>query len=307
MRLSEISNIIKENLEGLSNTLLNVDDLVINNNQHRRVKNLIEFRQSINNLDSANLFQQLIEVIKKQQIFNMTADSLVLSYAEFKSFADLSNDLLHITKEFVKYIDIALPQVQDDEISIKLPEFRTFDEFFKILKILEKAFEQAIINETINGSVTIGGFEPGSRWINVKVGSQAAAYLIGTLVWAGVTISNQKNTDALMEENLRTKKLQNDALDAVVEANKRQIDLLIQTEAEHIYDEKFGNGPEQVEKLKLSIKSFAEIINMGGEVHPALSAPESIKLEFPERIPLHLIESRTKRIEKESTSDNDQD
>jgi len=315
MRLSEISAIISDNIDGIYKPFREPRTITISGAQYSRVSHLNNFKSSIDKLESLNLFNYLTDEIKKSLIYNVGSDTIDLAQTEYNKLERFAKELGFLASSMVTSINLVFSEVPEDEVSVKLPKFQTFNEFFHILKTLQKAFEQAVYNSTIDGTVTIGGFEPGSRWINFRVGSQAAVTLIGSLVWAGISISNQINTNAHQEEDLKTKGLKNEYLSAVMEANIKQIDLLIQSEAELIYKERFSdsvdNGiskidQEQVEKLKLSIKSFNEIISMGGEVHPALSASDSIKMAFPEKSPINLIESRTKQLGKNAGTNNDQ-
>lgn len=72
---------------------------------------------------------------------------------------------------------------------------------------------------------------------------------------------------------------------------------MIESEATNIYNENFkGDNPEQIERLKHSIKLLSEQIDKGAEIHPALNAPENVKNLFPDTKNIATIESKIKKL-----------
>jgi hypothetical protein len=66
-----------------------------------------------------------------------------------------------------------------------------------------------------------------------------------------------------------------------------------------LYNENFdGDNQEQIERLKLSIKLFSDLIDRGAEIHPALNQPESVKNLYPKMNNLQALESQIKKIEE---------
>ena len=72
---------------------------------------------------------------------------------------------------------------------------------------------------------------------------------------------------------------------------------MLNAEATHINSEHFqNNSPENIERIKNSIKIFSELIDKGAEIHPALIAPEQVSNLFPDIKNLLGLESKIKRI-----------
>lgn len=68
-------------------------------------------------------------------------------------------------------------------------------------------------------------------------------------------------------------------------------------EAVHISSEHFHeNTPENIERIKNSITTFADLIGKGAEIHPALVAPENVSNLFPDPTKLIGVESKIKRL-----------
>ncbi len=83
-----------------------------------------------------------------------------------------------------------------------------------------------------------------------------------------------------------------------MQKQKEYLALLIDTEARNIASTHIGEDaePETVERLKYTIKEFAELIEKGAEIHPALQAPESVRNLFPNFKNILGIESKTQML-----------
>jgi hypothetical protein len=298
MKLSKIATILEENIDTLLVSVTSAKPTDATSSKYS-ISHLDEFRAATENIAKTGLFAPIIEDLHKVPIYGHAFESFIVSSQHFKQFSEAALSIYNTAALLIDAIHNALPEQSETTIAVKLPEVYEFDELIEILRKLEKAFSLAVINPTVNGAVLVESLEPGSKWININVASTAAATLIGALVYAGCTISNQMDTHALQVEQLRTISLKNDALETVVKAQDDYIDMLVHTEAQRVYSEQFPKDPEQENRLRNSIKLFAEIIHMGGEVHPALNAPAEVKATFPDKPP-HLLEPRTKSLEQSS-------
>jgi len=298
MKLSKIASILEKNINPLLLAVEAIKAIDATNNRFQ-LSLLVQFRQAISNIAKTGLFGELISEFDSLPIFGHAFNVFIVSAPDKEKFKTVTLSLYDTAALLIESIKHALPEESETRIAVKLPEFQTFADFIKILEKLDKAFSLAVLNPQVDGAVVIDSLEPGSKWVNVNVATTAAATLIGSLVYSGCLVSEQMNKNARAVEELRTMQLQNDAMEKVVDVQNTYLNMLVQTEAQHIYNEKFTGDPEQEARLRTSIKMFSEIIHMGGEVHPALNAPESIKSAFPDKPP-HLLESRTKMLEQKA-------
>lgn len=102
----------------------------------------------------------------------------------------------------------------------------------------------------------------------------------------------------MFEQHVKTLELKNEEQKILIDAQKRQLDLLIEAEANNIQNEyyKENSNNEQLERLKLSIETLGKFIINGAEIHPALNTPEDVKNLFPDFKKLDIIESKIKSI-----------
>jgi len=306
MRLSEISELILKNKEGIIRVIENAKDVTINGITYKRLTNLDQFRQSVNKLDEAALFPNLIRFIKELPSFSMTPNTLDFSPADFIKFERLARQLFDLVSELAFTINETLPEQNEEFINIKLPpSANNFSSLSKFFRDLDKAFAPIL---DIGGSATVEGFEPGSKWINIVVGASLAISTSASLAWSGAVIAKKIQEFRMQDEAIRSMGLKNDFISALKEGQEKQMKLFIDAETGAICK---ATGKEytteEINRIKLSIETFGELIIKGTEVHPSLTAPEEVRNLFPKDIPFNLIESKTKKLEQNNLRENGQE
>lgn len=306
MKLSFIASVLSDNIEKIK----------LENLQHQqlsgaggatfiKLNNLTEFRAAIENIADTGLFggDALLGRLKELPIFSNAHDSFDITLSQFQELSTVLSRLYLTGFHTLRAIEQAVPPADPYSVSVKLPEVKSLEEMASVIKTVDRAFSQGIVNE-VGGKVEIETVEPGSVWLIICLGAPIAVTVIGALVWAGVVIAKQRNSNLLIEKEINKRDLQNEFVKDLVNANKKLIDTLVESEAKLIQDENFQGNNEQLERIKLSILSFADIIQKGGEVHPALHAPDAVKVAFPPANNMHLIESRTKKLTENASSTN---
>lgn len=126
---------------------------------------------------------------------------------------------------------------------------------------------------------------------------------MGKVVWAAAVIRKKSLEGDLLAEKVRSLKINNEALEQVKNAQKEAIDLALNAEALAIYDAYFkgDDNKEQIERVKYSIKTFADLLDRGAQIQPALMAPEEAKNLFPNYGALDTVISQIRQLENKST------
>ena len=291
MRLTEIAKILRENYNSLS---LQATQAV---GENYTISNLIPIRQSIENIEKTTLFQEEINTLKSLSLYPSTLDKLTVSNKEYLTMVNIISALRNGMSTFIDSVEQTIPTTSDADnlISIKLPNELDFENLSKIIDLLKKAFSIPLA-ET-QDKIKIEAFESGSFWIDILVHSRESIELIGAITWAGAFIHKKRLEGRIHEEYLESLKIKNENMKAVQEAAAAQINILIEVEAQNLQRDYYtGDDPERLERLKLSIKSMAELVEKGTQVHPSLLASQSTNSLFPSFKNLNLLESKTKQI-----------
>tara|TARA_B110000967_G_scaffold100579_1_gene103251 strand:- start:82 stop:972 length:891 start_codon:yes stop_codon:yes gene_type:complete len=261
--------------------------------------NLNQYRNGINILESSDLFKKELTSLRKTPIFTTAQDFINLNYAEGRKLRLQLDEFFRICSTVTQSIEQIGGDSEKDSISIKLPEVKDFEDLSKFSADFHKILNQAIVNDQIKGQVRIDSVENGSIWLDVYLGSAAAVSLIGGLAWASAVVFKKIQEGRLIEKHVESLGVKNASLKEIQIKQKEALDLMIDAEANSLYNENFkGDNNEQIGRLKLSIKMFSNLIDKGAEIHPALNQPESVKNLYPKMANLKGLESKIKKIEE---------
>ncbi|MDP3441278.1 MAG: hypothetical protein Q8T08_00315, partial [Ignavibacteria bacterium] len=261
-----------------------------------KLSGLTNIRSVIKDINTLNLFEATIQPLSNSAIFTTANNEMTVQIQEGREIVANLTLLKALCTNFLNVLLTTVPEEDVNSINIKLPPVNDFDELSKVSREIHIGLSQVIFNDEINGQTKIVSVENGSIWLNVFVGASAVT-VIASLVWSSAVIYKKIQEGKLLAEQVRGLKVKNDSLEDILKAQKAETDLMIQAEAEHISSEYFQeNIPENIERIKNSITTFAELIGKGAEIHPALVAPENVSNLFPDPTKLIGVESKIKRL-----------
>lgn len=287
----QLQDIIKK-LEWKSNDV----NLGGNNGVVTQLSGLNNIRSVVNDISTLHLFDNIATSLKESVIFTTANNEMNIQVKEGREIVNNLNTLKTLSTNFLNILLKTVPEEDVNSINIKLPNVNDFDELSKVAREIHLGLTQVILNKEINGQTKIVSVENGSIWFNVFVGASAVT-VIASLTWASAVIYKKIQEGKLLAEQVRGLKVKNDSLEDILKAQKAETETMIQAEAEHIASEHFKeNIPENIERKKKSITTFADLIGRGAEIHPALVAPENVSNLFPDPTKLIGVESKIKRL-----------
>ncbi|MBB5624100.1 hypothetical protein HDE69_005197 [Pedobacter cryoconitis] len=261
-----------------------------------KIDNLTHIRSILNQLDSLDMFSEVVKELQHSVIFTTSSDNIRVSSVEAKGINANLELIKTLSSNFLSVLLTTVPEESVDSINIKLPPINDFDELSKVSREIHIALSQVLFNDDINGETKIISVENGSIWLNVFVGMTAVTF-IASLIWSSAVIYKKILEGRLLEQQIRGLKVKNESLEDVLKAQKAETEMAIAAEADHISSEFFKiNEAENIEKIKNSITIFADLISKGAEIHPALVAQENVSNLFPDPTKLIGIESKIKRL-----------
>ena len=193
-----------------------------------------------------------------------------------------------------------IPGGRENCIRVKLPGASDYRSLVADQGILLKALEQLLfIKPEFNHSITIEGWENGSFWLMLCVGVPLAVEVIGRALWAAAVIRKKMAEAVIIEEKVRALRIHGELLEQLGAASKVAVNEVINTEALAIHDKYFSGSSsphEEVERIKRTLLTFADMISRGAEVHPALMQPEKAAEIFPDFKMLDTVTSRIPQL-----------
>lgn len=292
MNNREIYNIAKENYDNLSFSY----DYISGADNPYEVGGLNKLRNAITEFEKIPFLKSSIEKLRNGFLFTTTADKLTLNHSNYTEIDNFVKTLKTGLNFFIQQFESNYSEESETTLAIKLPPAKTFGDLAKISSDFKKAIEIPLLDSEIESDLEIKTAEPGSIWLMVGVGTTIAINLVGGIAWAAAVIKRKKAEAKIFEQHARTLELKNDQIDLYVNAQKIQLDNILQSEAEAIASKHYSaQDPESIERLKLSISTVADLIDKGAKILPN-SKSDDVKQLFPEYGSLSMIESAIKKI-----------
>ena len=261
--------------------------------------NINNFKKFLNIAETLPFFQADVALLRQSELFSTTKDELYLSVEITSQIGETSSYIVNAAKALSRVLLSILPEQKENSIHIKFPCSNDFKSIIAFQADFEKAINQVINNDKINGKLNINNWESGSFWVELILLSQAAVSLVARIAWSASVISKKIKESEMLTQQVRSLEIKNESLDDILEKQKLATNLLIEQEVRHLQMEHFDSDEdnELFERLKMATKTFAELIQQGAEVHPSLTAPEQAKNLFPNYKFIESIISQIKLLE----------
>lgn len=263
------------------------------------MKNINNFKKLLSILSDMPIFDDEIKYIYKSPLYATSSDSLqILSDSVRRGIFNCANHIYFSTVSLVKLFDNMIDELNDETISIKIRESSDFDIIIKDLEKIQACISQIITHPEIGGKLELNSWESGSKWMNLSLGSMLAVSIVASAAWSAAVVNKKIQEGRILTEYARGLSIKNESMEEIRIKQEEAITLLVNEEAKRIQVEFYNNdnNNEELERLKYSIKMFSELIENGTEVHPALTAPETVQNLFPDFAKLDTITSKIKLL-----------
>lgn len=241
---------------------------------------------TVKEIEKTGVLKQEIQAIKDlPAIYETPLDSIVIDNsttnqinASFTNIRNQANTLFQALTDFME-------EETEDTVLFKIPERNNLKEISDILEHLQLALEQLLVNDYINGKVEFAGFQSGSSWIKILVGSTLALSFLGGIVDLVFNFRNDQLNFEAKEKMIEDLDIQlaakNEALDAIRKEKEVLFNSYLQSlkESADIPDDNEFN-----ERIKYSINQLQELMDAGLEVHPSLESSPDIRQKFPDAL-----------------------
>ena len=269
----------------------------------RRIENIDLFKEYVSTVEGLGFFDKEVKALKNSVLYSTSQDSLTVDHKKITQTYGIANYVVQAGESLYRALGSILEIEAENSIGVKLPEPSDFKDLIKSMETIEKVLSQVVHHQDIGGSITINRWDSGSYWVELILGTQAAVTLVAGIAWSSAVVYKKLQEAKIFEEHAKSLKIKNESLEDITKQQKELTSLLIAQESKAIQIKNFKNEDdnEVLERIKHSVKTFAELIQSGAEVHPALSAPESVENLFPNFKKLETISSRIKQIEDQHT------
>lgn len=261
--------------------------------------NIHNYKKAIEILQYIPILEDDIREILEDDLYSTPQNSLNTSIDNASRLYRQSMNVIQKALLLLSISNDLYPRLSEQTISIKLPDTKDMTSLLKHMKAFESSLSFLVQCSPINSTLTVDNWEHGSFWLNLYAGSILAVAVVSSAAWSAAVISKKMAEAKYVEQQVRVLTIKSDSLEDILEAQKKETDLLLENEARALIDNHLENHDdnEQFLRVKESIKTLAELIQQGAEVNPALSAPEDVKNLFPDYSKLDQLSSKIKQIE----------
>lgn len=292
MSLKEIISILKS-----TRSTLDIQKDYNKSNHVFRFDNLDKFRKDIYKLETTGLFENQIDYLLESALFKSNKNSIRLNLQEGNALIQFLSQFITTFDNVLYTLNSIVSDEKENSIYVKLPPTSDLEDLSRHSSEIHKIFSQVIFDEEINGKLEIVSVDNGSIWIEIYVGSVAAISLIGGMVWSASVIYKKMQEGRILENQVKSLKIRNDSFKEIQEKQALLLNHMVAAETQMLIDENYKTSkPEQVERMKHSIKLLADLIDKGAEIHPSIGEPENVKNLFPQTNSILSISSKIKKL-----------
>jgi hypothetical protein len=262
------------------------------------IRNINTFNRFLSHVKAFNICRPQIEFLENSIIGKTAQDSLLSDSGVAVPIQNNADSLITSLTALLTVLNQLVPEDDENSVIIKLPDPSDFKQAIDFQNQFFTAISQNIINPEIGGEIILKEWEPGSFWMTLFLKTSAAVTLVAQMAWSAAVVLKKYQEFKILEEQTKSLKIKNEALTEIQRGIQEEMKLILESEAKtlQIHNFKKSDNHEQVERLKMGIKTFMELIDKGAEIHPALNTPESVKNLFPNFKKLSSVESRIKLL-----------
>jgi hypothetical protein len=249
------------------------------------ISNLHGFKKFLASVDNIPALASQVSFLKNSWAYATQQNQLQFpnTDASYHTIVHAASDLIRsarVLKETLHHVGLS---ETEECISVKLSNDSGLRNVSDTLTSLNKAIAQVIAESPISGEVVVRGWEIGSLWIVLYLGTIAAVKLVADLVRAALIVRQEKLKGDWIEQQISGYQIKNDLVDNLASAVNAHLKHLVESESRAIEDKTFDtHDNERQERLKESIRILADLTYKGIQIYPSLDAPPEIREIFPD-------------------------
>jgi hypothetical protein len=262
---------------------LEVQDRNIRADQHD-VTNFRQLYYDLRELMSFNYLSAEKARLENSIFFNDKSKRVILNNQELNEFKDIINSITFKSNAVLAAIAEALPEQEQNSISIKLPSYTDLSKISLFIKDINNILGQTLVGK-YQSSVTLQNFDTGSNWIEIIMSNPDALVYFGYVYKAATELVRVEFLKyKQIQHGLKNLKVAEEAKEQVLKGLENELKTKAELNAKIISGEAeiTENIQEYQAHLTKSILKLSEYIYEGAEVHTALNAPQETQNIYPD-------------------------
>ncbi len=288
MRMKYMYYVLKSNYEPLEKFKMYNELYKVGSSQYNRgrVENWESVRNALVNISSINSLKDFCSLFLDNPYFSKINDSFTIPYEVYQNLSPKYSAFLERIRGVIDFFELAGFGVVESGFDIKMPATESFDVFSKNLELFNKAINQCPYLNIENEKISLNKTDSGSIWFEfcvVAAGVSITLSNLAKIIDKCVKIKSHFITVKQQEESWRHAKIENDALETLVSANKKVTDAMLDECIEQLQQEipSVTLDKEDEQRVKYSIDIISKLMEQGMEIYASIDAPDEVRDLFP--------------------------
>ncbi len=295
MRLRDIQQVLTDKIGALQITVKNIDG-----SNDKEIHGSRRTLEAIEALKPTGIFKaEITKLLSVSLIVNNVRDPIVVPLPIYQDFYKTLEGLRGRATVFLGVLNEFIDEQDPYSIGVKLPPRLDLEQTADTIRDLDKLLQQALVNSDTEGTITLQGFDRGSEWLEIGLGSTKALTFFSKMVQSYFRVKEKGIEIEKQREQARTMRLGNDLMEGV----NKSLTQDFETYRERELDNFLGENNEQNERIKLSLDLLKTLMDKGAQIQPSLSAPEEIKSSFSPREQIEQMKQISSQGEEEDQTD----
>ncbi|MFB6467668.1 hypothetical protein ACE38V_12830 [Cytobacillus sp. Hz8] len=234
---------------------------------------------------------------------------VIVDSNNLNEFTAIVSEINKKVNTVIAAIEEAIPEQDDNSISIKLPDYVDLSKISTFIKDINTILNQSLVGE-YQGNVKLQNFDTGTNWIEIVLSNPDAVIYFGRIVGVATNLLKREFLKwKQAEHTIRSLEIESKAKELVLEGLENEFKAKAELNAKMLAESAniTQNQIEYQGQLTKNIMKLTEFLSVGAEVHTALNAPTEVQQAYPDvQEAKKLLEDSIKLLTS-GTNNNDDD
>ena len=299
MRLRDIQQVLTDTIGALQIRTKNIDG-----SNDKEIHGSRRTLEAIEALKPTGIFKaEITKLLSVSVIVNNVREPIVVPLPIYQDFHNTLARLHQRATVFLGMLNEFIDEQDLHSIGVKLPPGLDLKQTADAIRDLDKLLQQALVNPDTDGTITLQGFDRGSEWLEIGLGSMAALTFLSQMVQFYFRVREKNVEIEGKREEVRTIRLKNNTMEEVNKALTEELESYREQELNKL----LGKNNEQNERIKLSLDLLKTLMGRGLQILPSLSALKETKLSFSPPKQIEQVKQISSQQEEEGQEEDQTD
>ena len=176
MRLRDIQQVLSDRIDELQLVAKDLSGSI-------EIRGSERVLEALEDLENTGVFkQEITALLSESVIVNNVAERIVVPPPIHQNFHNTLTRLHQKATILLEILNEFIGEQDPHSIGVKLPPRLDLEQTAEIIRDLNKLLQQALVNPDTNGTIALQGFDRGSEWLEIGLGSVTALIFFSQMI-----------------------------------------------------------------------------------------------------------------------------